>query len=114
MKLTLRQSRFVDEYFQTGNGTQAAIKAGYANDPNSAAVQSYRLLRNAKVIAEITRKKAEIEQINGIDQTQCAKMYQEIYDDAMQKHKFRQAIKAVDCLCLLFGLIEKCRGKRKR
>ena len=51
--LTRRERRFVEEYERDGNGTQAAIRAGYAagKDNASAAVQASKLLRLAKVSA---------------------------------------------------------------
>lgn len=47
MALTPRQARFVAEYLKDLNGTQAAIRAGYAR--GSADVQGARLLGVAKV-----------------------------------------------------------------
>lgn len=62
-----RVDRFVDEYLVNGcNGTKAAIAAGYA--PNSAHVQSNRLLKDAKVRVKLDyrrrklRRKAEVTQ----------------------------------------------------
>jgi phage terminase small subunit len=49
--LTIRQEKFVLEYMLDGNGTQAAIRAGYA--PQSADVHASRLLANAKVWEKI-------------------------------------------------------------
>ena len=46
-KLTAKQLKFTREYAKDGNGTQAAIRAGYA--PNSADVEASRLLVNAKI-----------------------------------------------------------------
>ena len=45
--LSPKRQRFVDEYAADTNGTQAAIRAGYA--AGSAAVTASRLLRDAKV-----------------------------------------------------------------
>ena|ERR1051326_3150164 len=47
-----KQAIFVREYLADRNGTRAAIAAGYA--PKSASVTSCRLLRNAKVQAEVS------------------------------------------------------------
>jgi phage terminase small subunit len=47
--LTLKQSRFVEEYIVDLNGKQAAIRAGYS--AKTAEVQASRLLTNAKVCA---------------------------------------------------------------
>ena len=49
--LTLRRQKFVSEYVETGNATQAARLAGYAE--RSAHVTGSRLLRNDKVAAAI-------------------------------------------------------------
>jgi phage terminase small subunit len=52
--LTDRRRRFVDEYLVDLNGTQAAIRAGYA--PKGAHSEAYRLLRNVKVRAAIDER----------------------------------------------------------
>ena len=48
-----RQRAFVNEYLLDLNGTQAAIRAGYA--AGSAHVQANRLLSNAKIVSEIEK-----------------------------------------------------------
>ena len=53
MKPREKRSLFVREYLVDRNGTRAAIAAGYA--PRSASVTSCRLLRNAKVRAELSQ-----------------------------------------------------------
>jgi phage terminase small subunit len=57
-ELTEKQRLFCLYYVKSFNATQAAIKAGYA--PESAHVEGSRLLRNAKVAAEIKRIKQEM------------------------------------------------------
>lgn len=57
MALTAKQARFVDEYLIDLNATQAAIRAGYS--AGSAEVEGSRLLRNAKVAAEVSSRQAE-------------------------------------------------------
>jgi phage terminase small subunit len=59
-KLTPRQEAFVREYLKHGNGTRAAIEAGYS--PSGADVQAVRLLGNASVKAEIARRGKRIEE----------------------------------------------------
>lgn len=49
---------FVEEYLRDYNGTQAAIRAGYAKD--NADVEASRLLRNVKVRGAIEKKKAKL------------------------------------------------------
>jgi|EndMetStandDraft_5_1072996.scaffolds.fasta_scaffold07512_2 phage terminase small subunit len=50
-ELTRRQQKFIEEYLVDLNGTQAAIRAGYAE--SGAATEAYRLLRNAEIAAAI-------------------------------------------------------------
>ncbi len=56
--MTERQRRFTAEFLQSGNGTQAAIRAGYS--AKGAAVQATRLLRIAKVTAAIEAERAPV------------------------------------------------------
>lgn len=54
-----RQALFVDEYIQNGgNGTRAAIAAGYAEA--GAHVQASRMLRNAKVAEALRARREQI------------------------------------------------------
>ena len=63
--MNARQQRFVEEYLIDLNGTQAAIRSGYAR--SGAHVQAARLLSNAKVsraIAEAKQRRSEVTEIN--------------------------------------------------
>jgi phage terminase small subunit len=65
-QLQKRQQRFVDEYLIDLNGTQAAIRTGYAE--RSAFVQASRLLSDAKIQAAVAEKKEIRAQRMGLDQ----------------------------------------------
>lgn len=56
MGLSIKQRRFVDEYLVDGNGTAAAVRAGYGRA--GARVTACRLLKNANVMAQITDRQA--------------------------------------------------------
>ncbi len=58
--LNPRQERFALEYLKDGNGTQAAIRAGYAS--SSAAVHACRLLENELVVEKIKAQQNHLEQ----------------------------------------------------
>lgn len=61
-ELTPKQARFVAEYLVDLNATQAAIRAGYSQ--KTANEQGSRLLANASVAAEITkRQSAQLEKL---------------------------------------------------
>lgn len=59
MKLTLKQQRFADEYIISGNATQAALKAGYAE--RSAYRTGADNLKKPQVKAYIDERLAELE-----------------------------------------------------
>ena len=56
MALNARQTKFAQEYWATGNGTQSAIKAGYSE--KTAYSQASQLLKNV----EIQKKIKELEE----------------------------------------------------
>ena len=56
-KLTSKQSKFIASYQITGNGTQAAINAGYSE--KSAPTLACQLLANPKVKAQLEAWKAK-------------------------------------------------------
>lgn len=64
MSLTPRQERFCEEYVVDLNGTQAAIRAGYAE--SGAGVEAARLLKNANVIDHINELKTGVRRIREI------------------------------------------------
>lgn len=53
--LTDRQLTFIAEYCKDGNGTRAAIEAGYSR--RTADMQASRLLKNVKVLTEVERRR---------------------------------------------------------
>jgi len=55
--LNPRQEKFVLEYMLDGNGTQAAIRAGYSK--RSAEVQAFDLLRNPKIADKIRARREQ-------------------------------------------------------
>ncbi len=57
MSFTPKQQRFVEEYLVDGNGTRAAIAAGYAK--SGARTEAARLLANAHIAQFLAEKRAE-------------------------------------------------------
>jgi len=66
MTLSPRQQRFVEEYLVDLNGTQAAIRAGYA--PGAAKVQACRLLTKDNIAQAITEGREKLSQQTEINQ----------------------------------------------
>ena len=69
VELNERQEMFCQAYvFECkGNGTEAAIKAGYSENRKSAGEHASRLSRNVKIKARIAELKEERLKINGYD-----------------------------------------------
>jgi phage terminase small subunit len=55
---TPREERFIAEYLVDGNGTRAAVAAGYSE--GNAKSQAYELLKRPHVLAEIKRRQRAI------------------------------------------------------
>lgn len=83
--LSKQQRRFVEEYEKDGNGTQAAIRAGYApgKDNATAAVQASRLLRSAKVSAYRRARARELCRQAGISRETLSLDMLEVYRRCM-------------------------------
>ena len=98
--MTLKQRRFAREYVTDLNATRAAIRAGYSR--KGAAVQGARLLRNAKVKAEVERlgkrKDAELGLSN-------ERIMDKIADIAFSTdEETRDRLRALDLLCKARGM----------
>lgn len=57
-----RVPRFVEEYCKDRNGTQAAIRAGYSSNEDTAGVTAARLLADARIQGLIEAEKARVTQ----------------------------------------------------
>ena len=80
MKLSLKQSRFIDEYLIDLNGAQAAVRAGYST--KCAKEQASRLLTYAHVQAEIEERNRDIEERLEISRENVLEGFQKAYDMA--------------------------------
>jgi phage terminase small subunit len=74
--LTARQSVFVDQMLLLGNGTQAAIAAGYSE--HTAPQQAARLLKNVKVKAALKAARLEQSQRTRLDADRVLLEFQRI------------------------------------
>lgn len=76
--LDIRQEKFCLAYVGecNGNGTKAAIAAGYTDNENSAAVQASRLLRNVNIISRIKALRMEALRESGYDKSKIKELIQ--------------------------------------
>lgn len=81
--LNPRQQRFVEEYLVDLNGTQAAIRAGYA--VRGADVQASRLLGDARIAAAITAGRVKLSERTEVSQDRVLKELARIGFSDMRK-----------------------------
>lgn len=108
--LNSRQEQFVNLYLSDPalDPGDAYIKAGYeVADKKSASMCASRMLKNAKVLAEIDRVQRErIEKLK-LDGDWVIKGFQRIYFEAMQNGDHGNALKALEAIGRHLGVFEK-------
>jgi phage terminase small subunit len=101
-KLTAKQLKFTREYAKDGNGTQAAIRAGYA--PNTAQEQSSRMLSKV-MVAEAVTKFQELHRIKAeVTIESLAAELEHDRDRARQLDQTATAVTATVQIAKLYGL----------
>lgn len=85
-QLTPKRAKFCVEYLIDLNGTQAAIRAGYAE--SGARTEAARLLADADIVEELNRLRADIAAKTGITPERILQEYQRI-----GFHDIRKAVK---------------------
>lgn len=83
-ELTPRQKKFVEEYLKSGNGTDAAIAAGYS--AKTAASQASRLLADKEVQAYRMEVERELFEELGISAAWIGRRLAEVAERCMQGH----------------------------
>lgn len=81
--MTRKQRRFVAEYLKDQNGTQAAIRAGYAH--KSAAEQASRMLTKDKIKAAVEAGLKKAEDDAGVSAAWILTSLKEVANRCMQK-----------------------------
>jgi phage terminase small subunit len=86
-KLSPRHRAFIRHYSETGNGTKAAILAGYAE--KSAAAAASRLLTNAEIKGAIDAALLRQAELSGISATYVLEGIRAIADSSTARHADR-------------------------
>ncbi|OQX04541.1 MAG: hypothetical protein BWK73_35915 [Thiothrix lacustris] len=103
MTLTAKQQRFVSEYLIDFNGTQAAIRSGYAS--SGARTEGARLLANAGIQAELRAAQAAYAAQHGVTIAEVTEMHREAYNVALEDRQPSAMTAAANNLAKLHGLI---------
>ena len=104
--LNPKQTAFVAEYLKDRNGTQAAIRAGYAR--KNADVRAAQLLGILRIKEAIAANQAQLLKEAGFTVREAYAKYQHIYELAVaggKKGQLSAAAKAVEGMCKLYGLL---------
>lgn len=102
--LTARQTAFVRYYLTDLNGTQAAIKAGYA--PGSADSQASRLLTNAKVAAAIAVGKSELAASSTVTKEWLVEQVRATLEVAHKAQQGQIVVRSAELLARMHGYID--------
>ena len=101
--LNPRQDRFVDEYLLDGNGTQAAIKAGFS--AATAAQQASRLLRNVKIQQAIAGRQRQLAEKRQWDRERVVAEAETNLYAAREAKQFGSANGALELIGRVTGLL---------
>ncbi|MBK6470364.1 MAG: terminase small subunit [Betaproteobacteria bacterium] len=103
-ELTAKQQRFLDEYGVDGNGTRAAVAAGYGRA--GASVAAHRLLRNPKARAVIEARQGVDSQRLQISRQDVLTGLVEAFAMAKEKREPAAMVSAARELGRLMGFYE--------
>lgn len=90
--LTVNQRKFVTEYAKDGNGTQAAIRAGYS--AKGASVAAARLLKNDSVFKAIEGLHQKIQESGELSAAKVLADIEDVRIKAMESGGYAAALKA--------------------
>lgn len=88
-KLTLKQSRFVDEYMIDGNATQAAIRSGYSKHTSSRIGQEN--LHKPVIRDELEIRRRLLSEKTGVDAAYVLRQAQKLHERCMDMERFDPA-----------------------
>ena len=102
VSLTERQRRFVEAYVRLGEGTKAAVEAGYS--AKYAGTEAYRSLRNPIIKGEIERRLLEIAKEKGLTPEELKKFWASILNNDGEKTPER--LKASELMARTHGMFK--------
>ena len=102
--LTLRRQKFVSEYVETGNATQAARLAGYS--PRTAYSQGSRLLTFVEVQQAIETERQTLRARVELDQDQLVGELLSLYREAREHRAYSAAARCLGMVAQMTGLDE--------
>ena len=102
--LTLRRQKFVSEYVETGNATQAARLAGYS--PRTAYSQGSRLLTFVEVQQAIETERQTLRARLELDQDQLVGELLSLYKEARSNGAYSAAARCLGMVAQMTGLDE--------
>ena len=103
-ELAPRRARFVAEYVETGNATQAATVAGYS--PRSAYAQGSRLLKSVEVQRAIDAERQTLRARVELDQDQLVGELLSLYKEARSNGAYSAAARCLGMVAHMTGLDE--------
>ena len=110
--MTPKQERFVQAYCANGgNGTQAAIEAGYSK--SGAEVRAHELVRNSKVRDAIETFRAESAERAHVTIESLTKKLEDVITDAAADGQHGARVSAITTIAKLHGLLTEDRKNER-
>jgi len=103
-KLTLKQERFVEHYFKTGNATDAARKSGYSKKTAEAIGQEN--LTKPMIVSCLEQLRAKEAKKHEFTREKAAEMLQDAYNAGKKANQTGTMVQAVNSITKMFGLNE--------
>lgn len=106
MKLTEKQERFAQEWFRTGNKSEAYRRSYSWKNCTEATInrQAHELARNPKILARFEQFAAESQKRVEVDADTIAKMYKSAFVLAKKQNKPSAMVSAAAGLSKLYGV----------
>lgn len=112
LELPERQEQFCRQYALTGEGTRAAIFAGYSR--HSAPSQASRMLRNDKIRRRLAELRGDFCEKFNYDRDLAMARLEALYRHSLCKGRYATAIRATELQARLAGLLaDPATGRRR-
>lgn len=97
--------KFCDKYFETLNGTQSAIYAGFSED--TAKQQAWQILQREDVQQRLQELREEYSEKSGLNKKWVMERFKDLSDDAYADKDYSGANKATEMIGKIIGVFEK-------
>tara|TARA_Y100001938_G_C7889016_1_gene328838 strand:+ start:174 stop:653 length:480 start_codon:yes stop_codon:yes gene_type:complete len=106
-QLTMKQHRFVDEYINTGNASEA-YRRSYdckKSSNKTISIEATKLINSPNVALAVKREKERLSRSSRLGSKELEKRMIDIYDTSFNEGQYNVALNALNAIAKLNGLI---------